>query len=136
MKITIAFYRGTKEVDALVRGAFAVNTPDGSALKYRKADAWYTVTHVRTGYAVGREIRGKGRALRLAQKLNRLLPEGDFTTEDFETEGYKAFVQRALPLIRQAREESMKTNRTAPEHLEDTLEYDATETLEAQKGRS
>jgi hypothetical protein len=73
-------------------GAFAIQTQDGT----------HVVTHTQTGRTVC-EVKGKRKAINLARQLDRLLPEGDFTAEDFETEKYKTFVQQAKPVIDAAR---------------------------------
>ena len=103
MRITIQRTDGRQEeIDAHVYGAFAVHAPDGAPLKYVNPDVWHAVTHVKTGYRVC-DIKGRREAASVARKLNRFLPEGDFTVEDFETETYKAFVSQAKLVVKATR---------------------------------
>ena len=85
-------------IDALVYGAFAIH-PFNHIPRRRWQGAYaFVVTHIATGRTVGGTYSRRD-AQEIAQALNAVLPEGNFTEDDFNTERYHAFTKQATKVI-------------------------------------
>lgn len=89
----------TTPIPAKVYGAFAVHTPDGAPIRRWKDRSHFTVTHIATGMKVGDWSLKHARTI--AQRLNRVLPPGNFDDSDFETVPYQVFISKAKAIIKE-----------------------------------